>query len=176
MSKSAQKKLVGRIRPALIIALPVASAVALLAQENSSARDAKRQIELLHQQDIEATLSDNADELAKLWDNEAVRIQPGAPVEVGKATIFANDKRWETKSDRPKTICYKPEIQDLQIAADWAFEWGYISYKDSSTPRAMRGKVLRVMKRQSDGSWKFARVIVLPEKADSAAPMAHPCE
>jgi hypothetical protein len=32
-----------------------------------------------------------------LWDNEAVRIQPGRPAEIGKATIYANDKHWEAK-------------------------------------------------------------------------------
>jgi ketosteroid isomerase-like protein len=175
MSK-AKTRIIARIRQTLMVALPLAAAVALFAQEHNSTREAKRQIELLHQQDVEATLSDNADELAKLWDSEAVRIQPGRPAEVGKATIFANDKRWEAKSDRPRTLCYKPEIQDVQIAGDWAFEWGYISYKDSSTPHAMRGKVLRVIKRQSDGSWKFARVIDFPEKVDSAVPMSHPCE
>ena len=56
------------------------------------------------------------------------------------------------------------------------FEWGYFSYSDSSNPKAMRGKVLRVIKRQPDGSWKFARVVAFPEKIDSAAPMSHPCE
>jgi ketosteroid isomerase-like protein len=175
MSERTPTKATARIRPALII-LPLVTAVALLAQENNSTREARRQVELLHQQDIKATMSDQADELAKLWDDQAVRIQPGRPPEIGKATIFANDKRWGAKSDRPRTLSYKPEIQDLQIAGDWAFEWGYISYKNSSTPRAVRGKVLRVMKRQSDGSWKFARVIVFDEKNESAAPMSDPCK
>jgi hypothetical protein len=33
-------------------------------------------IELLHQLDIDATLADKADEMVKLWDDRAVRIQP----------------------------------------------------------------------------------------------------
>ena len=140
------------------------------------AQDDRNAIEQLHQQDVAATLSDKADELAKLWDNEAVRIQPGRPIEVGKAEIYKNDKQWEAKSDRPKTLCYKSEIKDVQIAGGWAFEWGYISYKDSSNPKPMRGKVLRVMKRQPDSSWKFARVIVFDEPKESAAPMSDPCQ
>src|SRR5213595_1064832 len=156
---------------AIVGSLAASAAIAALAYQNNSAEQTRIGIERLHQLDIEATLSDKADELAKLWDSEAVRIQPGGPAEVGKATILANDKRWEAKSDRSHTLCYKPEIQDLQIAGDWAFEWGYFSYKDSSTPKAMRGKVLRVIKRQPDSSWKFARVIAFPEKNDSAASM-----
>jgi ketosteroid isomerase-like protein len=125
---------------------------------------------------VEATLSDQADELAKLWDSHAVRIEPGHPVEIGRAVIYADDKRWEASNTRPRTLCYKSEIQDLQISSDWAFEWGYFSYRDSTNSTAMRGKVLRVLKRQPDGSWKFARVMGFPEKVDSAAPMAHPCD
>ncbi|PYL91977.1 MAG: hypothetical protein DMF14_05565 [Verrucomicrobia bacterium] len=177
MSNAAsQRQLRHQSLAALAVALALTTAVALVAKENDSTQQAKVQIERLHQQDIEATLSDKADELAKLWDAEAVRIQPGGPAEVGKATILANDKRWEASKGRARTLCYKPEIQDLQIVGDWAFEWGYFSYSDSSNPKAMRGKVLRVIKRQPDGSWKFARVVAFPEKIDSAAPMSHPCE
>jgi ketosteroid isomerase-like protein len=144
--------------------------------ESSSDQADRMAIERLHQQDVEATLSDKADELAKLWDSEAVRIQPGRPAEIGKAQIYANDKRWEAKPDRPRTLCYKSEIKDVRIAGEWAFEWGYISYRDSKNPKPIRGKVLRVMKRQPDGSWKFARVIVFDEKNESAAPMSDPCQ
>src|SRR6266705_5562574 len=83
---------------ALAVALALTTAVVLMAKENDSTQQAKLQIEHLHHQDIEATLSDKADELAKLWDSEAVRIQPGGPAEVGKATILANDKRWEANN------------------------------------------------------------------------------
>jgi ketosteroid isomerase-like protein len=54
------------------------------------------------------------------------------------------------------------EIQDLQIAGDWAFEWAYFSYKENTAEGKVstgQGKVLRVLHRQVDGSWKFARVM-----------------
>jgi ketosteroid isomerase-like protein len=136
---------------------------------------ARTGIERLHRQDVAATLSGKADDLAKLWDNDAVRIQPGRPVEIGKAVIYANDKQWEASGGHG-ALCYVAEIQNVQIAGDWAFEWGYLSYKDSAKTPALRGKVSRVMKLQPDGTWKFTSVMVIPEKADSAAPMAHPCK
>ena len=160
----------------IVGSLTASAAIAAFAYQNNSAEQARIGIDQLHQLDVEATLSDKADELAKLWDSEAVRIQPGRAAEVGKAVIHANDKRWEASADRAKTLCYKSEIKDVQIVGDWAFEWGYFSYKDSSNPKLMRGKVLRVMKRQTDGSWKFARVMGYSEKLDSAAPMSNPCE
>ena len=157
------------------VAVPLAAAADNRSSESSSEEADRIAIERLHRQDVEATLSDKADELAKLWDSEAVRIQPGRPAEIGKVEIYANDKRWEAKPDRPRTLCYKSDIKDVRIAGEWAFEWGYISYKDSSNPKPMRGKVLRVMKRQPDGSWKFSRVIVFDEKNETAAPIANPC-
>jgi len=41
-------------------------------------QDDRIAIERLHQQDVEATLSDDADQLAKLWDENAIRLQAGA--------------------------------------------------------------------------------------------------
>jgi hypothetical protein len=60
----------------------------------------------LHQEDIEATLSDSADELAKLWDKGAVRFPAERPAEIGAAAIYADDKRWEMSSERERDLCY----------------------------------------------------------------------
>lgn len=172
-------KIQSRFLKAAIVVLAAVcggAVVAAFSQGTSSAEKDRLEIERLHRLDVEATYSDKADELAKLWDKDAVRIQPGSPAEVGKAVIYANDQRWEASSGRAKTLCYKPEFKDLQIAGEWAFEWGYFSYRDSSSPKPMRGKVLRVMKRQADGSWKFARVIAFSEPKEAAAPMSQPCE
>ena len=100
------------------IAARLTAAVDSPRTETSSGQADRIAIERLHRQDVEATLSDKADELAKLWDNEAVRIQPGRPAEIGKAEIYANDKRWEAKPDTAQTLCYKPEIKDVQIVGD----------------------------------------------------------
>jgi ketosteroid isomerase-like protein len=166
------------LKGALIIGgstIAASAGLTVLAQQRGSGQQDRAGIERLHQQDVDATLSDRADQLATLWDNEAVRIGPGRPPEVGKAVIYADDKRWEQSKDRGKTVCYRSEIKDLQIAGDWAVEWGYFSFKDSGDPKAGRGKVLRVIRRQASGSWKFARVVVVPEEDEAAAPMSYPC-
>ncbi len=125
----------------------------------------RRAIERLHEQDIAATLTDDADQLAKLWVEEAVRLQPGSPAEIGKATIYANDKRWQANLHGGRTLSYKPEVKDLQIVNDWAFEWGTfeVRFRESEhgNEKTLKGKMLRVLKKQSDGSWKFARVMAL---------------
>jgi ketosteroid isomerase-like protein len=136
-------------------------------------------IERLHEDDKEATLSDSADQLAKLWDKDAVRLLAGRPAEIGAAVIYADDKRWEMSSGRERDLCYDLEIQDVQIAGDWAFEWGYGSLKTSKDGKVSvgYGKVLRVMKRQTDGTWRFARVMGLLEPSASAVGvLQHPCQ
>ena len=49
-------------------------------------------IERLREEDREATLSDSADQLAKLWDKDGVRFPGGSPAEIGAAVIYADDK------------------------------------------------------------------------------------
>jgi ketosteroid isomerase-like protein len=136
-------------------------------------------IERLHQEDKEATLADSADQLAKLWDKDAVRFPAGGPAEIGAAVINADDKRWEMSSGRERTLCYDIEIQDVQIAGDWAFEWGYLSGKSSKgggKESIFYGNVMRVMKRQSDRTWRFSRVMVLPAPSASAVVLTHACQ
>ena len=135
-------------------------------------------IERLHEEDREATLSDSADQLVKLWDKDAVRFPAGRPAEIGAAVIYADDKRWEMSSGRERSLCYDNEIQDVQIAGDWAFEWWYGSYKTTKDGKIsiVYGKGLRVMKRQSDGTWRFARVMSLPAPSASGVMLQHPCQ
>jgi hypothetical protein len=49
---------------------------------------------------------------------EAVRLQPDGPAEIGKAVIYADDKREEEKSGGGQNVCYRSEIKDLQIVGD----------------------------------------------------------
>jgi ketosteroid isomerase-like protein len=123
-------------------------------------------IDRLHALDIAATLSDKADELAKLWDKDAVRLEAGHAPEVSKAVIYADDKQWEQTKGRYRSLTYVSDIKDVQIVGDWAFEWGIAkgSYRDSTGKiLPLYGKQLRVMKRQPDGEWKFARVMGVVE-------------
>jgi len=169
-----------RLRSVLMVAciglLSSGAGIALFAHADDSEQQARMAIERLHKLDVEATLSGKADDFSKLWDGGAVRIQPGIPAEIGKAAIYETDKGAETNSNGGQSLCYKPEIKDLQITGDWAFEWGYFSYKESAKSKPGQGKVLRVIKRQKDGSWKFARVIGFTENEQSAAPVSDPCQ
>jgi len=120
-------------------------------------------IEELHRKDVAATLASDPKLLAELWTEDAVRLQPGGPAEVGLAVIRENDQKQLAEHPGAKVLSYRPEIKDVQIAGDWAFEWNDFeaSYKESPEGKtvSVHAKALRVLKKQSDGSWRFARVM-----------------
>ena len=129
-------------------------------------RDADRAaIEKLHQQDIAATLSRDPVALTDLWTDDAIRLGPGQPAEVGKQAIRESNERW---SARPglKVLTFVPETKDLTIWDGWAVEWGYFtgSYVESpgGEPKQMRGARLWVLKKLPDGSWKCFRGMGTP--------------
>jgi ketosteroid isomerase-like protein len=121
-------------------------------------------IEKLHQQDIAATLSRDPVALTDLWTDDAIRLAPGQPAEVGKQAIRESNKRWSTLP--VKVLTFVPEIKDLTIWDGWAVEWGYFtgSYVESPAgePKQIRGARLWVLKKLPDGSWKCFRGMGTP--------------
>src|SRR5215813_1469696 len=142
--------------------------VTVMGQSSARARDLK-EIEKLHQQDVAATVAGDPKALAELWADDAVRLEPG-PAEVGKKLIVLHDAETMEKNGAMKILTYSPEIQDVKIVDGWAFEWGYFNstYRESPTSpvKSFRGKLLRVLEKQKDGSWKFARVMWNPAEGN----------
>jgi len=128
---------------------------------NDKGRDADlAAIEKLHQQDIAATLSRDPVALTDLWTDDAVRLSPGQPAEVGKRAIRESNERWSARQG-VKVLSYVPETKDLTILDGWAVEWGYFSGSYVESPggeaKQIRGKKLMVFKKLPDGSWKCFR-------------------
>ncbi len=123
-------------------------------------------IEKLHQQDIAATLSQDPVALTDFWTDDAVRLGPGPPAQVGRQAIREANER---SAARPgfKVLTYVPETKDLTILDGWAVEWRYFSgsYVESpgGEPKQVRGTVLGVYKKLPDGSWKAFRGMGTPE-------------
>ncbi|MDA2923146.1 nuclear transport factor 2 family protein [Acidobacteria bacterium AH-259-L09] len=97
--------------------------------------------------------------LATLTD-DAVFMPPNELAVAGKAAI----RSWVVKSFfDPFDIQLSFSHQEVEVAGDWAFVQGRFSY--SLTPKAggevieESGKFIDILKRQSDGSFKYARAI-----------------
>ena len=117
-------------------------------------------IEKLHLRDIAATLSRDPVALTDLWTDDAVRLGPGRPAEVGKRAIRESNERWSALPG-VKVLSYVPETKDLTILNGWAVEWGYITGSYVETPggevKQIRGTRLMVLKKMPDGNWKCFR-------------------
>ena len=120
--------------------------------------------ERLHQLDERITVLNDPKALQAEWTNDAVRLSSNAAADIGREAIYTTDVRSFTDSPGFAIVSYKPDIRDLQVAGEWAFEWGLFSagYRSSAAGRVeeAHGKVLRILHRESSGEWKFARVMV----------------
>src|SRR5438132_12157412 len=110
-------------------------------------------IEKLRQQDIAATLSRDPVALTDLWTDDAVRLSPGQPAEVGKQAIRESNEHW---SARPgfKVLSYVPDTKELTMLDGWVVGWRYfrVSYVRSvgGEAKQLRGQGLMVLKRLPD--------------------------
>ena len=120
-------------------------------------------IEKLHQKDIEVTLSQDPKGLIDIWAEDAVRFNPGSPPAVGKQAIQADNEKARAQYPDLKILSYAAEYKNIQMEDGLACEWGEheARYKLSpeAPPASWHGKGFHVLRRQSDGSWKFAVLI-----------------
>ena len=118
--------------------------------------------EKLRQQDIAATLSLDPVALTDMWTDDAVRISPVPPAEVGKQAIRESYQRLTANKD-VKVLSYVPEYKEvIFLDGGWAVEWRPFTVSfitsPSGAPVYLRGRVLGVHKKMPDGSWKAFRV------------------
>jgi hypothetical protein len=119
-------------------------------------------VEKLRKADIDATLTQDPSALTTLWSEDGVNLQsPDGPV-VGLKALHELYAKFRVEHPGFKVLKYSPEFTDLQIVDGWAMESvdanGTFTMSAKDAPVAVQQKLLRVLKRQSDGSWKFALV------------------
>jgi ketosteroid isomerase-like protein len=130
--------------------------------KNTGGRAADRAaIEKLRQQDVAATFSRDPVALTAYYTDDAVRLGPVPPAEVGKQVIFESNQRLTANKDF-KVLSYVPEYKELIfLDGGWAVEWrpftGSFITSPGGAPVHARGMVLIVYKKLPDGNWKCFR-------------------
>jgi len=137
----------------------VQSAMGPLQEKDSRASDLAA-IEKLHKLDIDATLSQDWKVLIDIWSDDAVRFNPPGLPAVGKQAIQAENEKARAQFPGMKVLSYTPKYSNLQIKDGLAWEWfereGEVKMSADAAPFSWHAQGLEVLKRQSDGSWKFA--------------------
>jgi uncharacterized protein (TIGR02246 family) len=120
-------------------------------------------INALHKREMEASRKWDVDTLASLWADDIVTLSQGEPPMIGREANRAAVTRLRDESRDVQIADYILSFNEVRIVGDWAFEWG--TYSGTVKPVAggesvrTTGKVLRVLKKDSDGSWKIARAM-----------------
>ena len=85
---------------------------------SSTGTDEAAAIEKLHQHDIAATVSRDPVALTQLWTDDAIRLGPGQPADIGKQAIRESDeRRWALQG--VKVLSYVPDVQDVTMLDGW---------------------------------------------------------
>jgi ketosteroid isomerase-like protein len=120
-------------------------------------------IEKLHRVDIDATLSQDPKGLIDIWTEDAVRFNPAGPTAVCRQAIAVENQNFHAQHPGFKVLSYVPKYKNLQVKEGLACEWfereGEYKLSADAPPAKWHAKGLEALKRQSDGSWKFALII-----------------
>jgi uncharacterized protein (TIGR02246 family) len=109
-------------------------------------KEALAAIQELHAKDIKASKARDFETLLSLWTEDGVLLEPGKKPTVGIDAIKAY-------MEGQKEVSKAYEIKKYE------HRWEEIKVIGSGKTIEQRGKLLRVLKKQKDGSWKAARVI-----------------
>jgi hypothetical protein len=121
-------------------------------------------IEKLHRADEQCTVTQDPACLTALWSDDGIKVDvPGGPV-MGIKAIGEMFAKFRAQYPEFKVLKYAPHYEDMQTAIvdEWAIEVGSntdATYRMSAnaTPVTVpKTKGMRLLKRQTDGSWKFA--------------------
>ena len=90
------------------------------------------------------------------WSDDGVLMPPNEPSVVGKEALLS----WYQNAFDHVKIDFTVSYEQIEVAGDWGFargeHEGTIIPKPEGEPIPDKGKLLEILRRQPDGSWKFA--------------------
>ena len=134
----------------------------------SSVENDLRAIEALNQRDVQFALANDAALMMSQWTDDFVLLPPAGPILRGRSVIAEAYRGMESTVEILESVL---DIQEVKVLGDHAFEWG--TYHYTVRPRGggetvrTSGKLMRILQRQRDGSWKMYRGI---STVDAATP------
>jgi uncharacterized protein (TIGR02246 family) len=99
------------------------------------------------------------DRLVSLVTDDVVFLPPGGPPIKGREAVGELYRSLFTQFDVEQAA----QTEETEVAGDWAFSWGAetmtLAPRGGGAPVSLQGKGLTILRRQPDGTWKFARGI-----------------
>ena len=131
--------------------------------KKSLSKDDLIELERLHRKDKKAVIEGDIETLLSLCTEDIVLMPSEGPILKGKSAIrkmlYENIK----SSKDIEIIEYTHDFKEIKVINDLAYEWGFYKTrarnKEKGTESIETGKILRILKRHTDKSWKVARSI-----------------
>jgi ketosteroid isomerase-like protein len=127
---------------------------------------ARKAIERLHRRDMRASAAGDFAALRALVDDNAVMLPPGGAPQRGAKDLDAAFERMSNSPQTHEVIEYRLEFEEVKIFGNYAVEWGAIrgATREIASGRVNQSEyhVMRVLRRQPNGSWKIWRSIWAP--------------
>jgi ketosteroid isomerase-like protein len=123
-----------------------------------------RAIEMLNQHDIDAVMASDTAAIISQWTDDFVVLPPAGPIVRGRRANAEAVERVQEQMRAIEPVEYVVEFEEIKVLGEYAFEWG--TYRGSARPRSggetvtYSGKLMRILQRQPDGSWKMHRTMV----------------
>jgi ketosteroid isomerase-like protein len=125
-----------------------------------SADDARKALDSFNHEFMGACQKMDHRATAALWAEDGADLLPGMAPMVGQAKIAAWLDSLTPQLAGAKMVYCTVDWQDIQVHGDLAYEWGINRQKIEFPPPGKtfenEGKILLVLKRQSDKSWRIA--------------------
>jgi uncharacterized protein (TIGR02246 family) len=108
---------------------------------------------------VQFALANDSAKMMSQWTDDFVLLPPAGPIMRGRSAIAEAFRGVES----PEIVECVLDIQEVKVLGNHAFQWG--TYRYGMRPRAggetvrTAGKLMRILQRQSDGSWKMHRTI-----------------
>lgn len=122
--------------------------------------DARKAVDAVNQEIVRACQQRDFAATAALWADDGVDLLPGLPPMVGRAKIAAWLESLRPQLEGSQMKYCTIDWQDVQIRDDVAYEWGInrqlIEYPPPRKSVPNEGKILFILRIQTDGRWKIA--------------------
>lgn len=132
-------------------------------------REDREAISKLTEDWLAAVRAKDVDRLKEMVTDDVVFLPAGVPPIRGKQAVEA---MYNSFLPQFSNVEQSVSTEEVQVAGDWAFAWGsetlILSPQGGGPAIQMSGKGMSILRRQPDGSWKFARGI------NNAAPVRPP--
>jgi ketosteroid isomerase-like protein len=144
----------------IIVLLSGLARLAMMAIMNQDEADLKA-IQALNQHDIDAVMATDAAAITAQWSDDFVVLPPAGPIIRGRAANAEIVAKGMEQIGAFEPLEYEVTFEEIKILGDYAYEWG--TFRGKMRPRAggdpisYSGKLMRILQRQADGSWRMHR-------------------